>query len=199
MSMILTFTTARDRTLDKLRADPGLVYQVIDPEGFVEGPEAPPASIWSKIVGRMPPAPPPPMPRLQLADDEGETFDVDKAWHGLHFLFTGTDFEGDWPACFICKGGDELSDVDTGYGPPRLLSSDQVKAVAAHFAQTSDESLRAAFDPAAMMKLEIYPNIWSRDPADDDTLGYLLAHLEGLRTFVKEAADQDLGLVIDLS
>src|SRR5687768_15824950 len=32
-----------------------------------------------------------------------DELDLDKAWHGLHFLFTGTEWEGDEPACFLVK------------------------------------------------------------------------------------------------
>ena len=36
--------------------------------------------------------------------------DVDKAWHGLHFLFTGTAEGGDEPACFLTEGGSILGE-----------------------------------------------------------------------------------------
>ena len=35
--------------------------------------------------------------------DPDRTIDIDKAWHGLHFLLTGTADEGDEPACFLVR------------------------------------------------------------------------------------------------
>jgi hypothetical protein len=35
---------------------------------------------------------------------EGTEIDIDKAWHGLHFLFTGTAWEGEAPASFLLCG-----------------------------------------------------------------------------------------------
>src|SRR5688572_8877154 len=58
-----------------------------------------------------------------LAPDPEKTLDIDKAWHGLHFLFTGTAEEGPEPACYMVKGGDELDDE----GFARALRPQQVK------------------------------------------------------------------------
>lgn len=44
-------------------------------------------------------------------DDDGDgaaghqSVDIDKAWHALHFLFTGTAWEGEMPASFLLVGG----------------------------------------------------------------------------------------------
>jgi hypothetical protein len=47
-----------------------------------------------------------------------------------------------------------------------------------------------------MMRLEIYPEIWDRDPAEDDTLGWLLAHAAGLRVALDTAVRQGHGLLV---
>ena len=39
--------------------------------------------------------------------------------------------------------------------------------------EIDEPEFRRRFVPAAMMKADIYPAIWDRDPAEDDTLGYL--------------------------
>jgi hypothetical protein len=39
-----------------------------------------------------------------------------------------------------------------------------------------------------MSKKEIYPDIWDRDPEEDDTLGYLLEYCPTLRDFVANQA-----------
>src|SRR5215212_1257503 len=38
--------------------------------------------------------------------------DLEKMWHGLHFLFTGTLSEGEEPACYLQRGGEEIGDPD---------------------------------------------------------------------------------------
>src|SRR5687768_10356646 len=51
-----------------------------------------------------------------------ESFDVDKAWQGIHFLLTGTDWEGEGPLAFVLHGGAEIEE-DMGYGPPHGFTS----------------------------------------------------------------------------
>jgi hypothetical protein len=63
----------------------------------------------------------------------------------------------------------------------------------------SDAELRSRFAPAEMMKLEIYPDIWDRDPGEDDTLGYLLEYVKQLREYLVSAAAQELGLLVTLT
>src|SRR5581483_8450775 len=106
----------------------------------------------------------------------GEEIDLDKAWHGIHFLLTDTDWEGDEPLCYLLTGGTEVGSVDVGYGPARALSSAQVKRFAEAVSGLTVDALRSRFDPARMMSLDIYPTIWDRDPAEDDTFGYLVEY-----------------------
>ena len=47
-----------------------------------------------------------------------------------------------------------------------------------------------------MLEEGIYPNLWDRDPAEDDPLGYLIEHYAELRTFVRRAADRGDGLIV---
>jgi hypothetical protein len=54
------------------------------------------------------------------ADEDDERtahaeLDGDKAWHGIHFLLTGTAGEGTPPLDFIVRGGQEVGDIDVGY------------------------------------------------------------------------------------
>src|SRR5438270_363103 len=53
--------------------------------------------------------------------------DLHKAWHAIHYVLTGTADGGTEPSCLLLIGGTELGE-DDGYGPPRLLSPDQVRA-----------------------------------------------------------------------
>lgn len=83
-------------------------------------------------------------------DDEAEMpepeLDLDKSWHGIHYLLTGTDWQIGEGAGAAVLGGDELGQ-DGGYGPPRLLGPDTVRAIAAALDALDVEALRARFDP----------------------------------------------------
>lgn len=120
---------------------------------------------------------------------------IDKAWHGLHFLFTGTVSEGAFPQSFLLLGGQELGDEDDS---ARTYGTKQVAAIDAWLGGLTPDMLRARFAPERMVELDIYPRIWDRAPAEDDTLGYLLQHFTELRRFVHETAQSGRGLLISV-
>jgi hypothetical protein len=125
--------------------------------------------------------------------------DIDKAWHGIHYLLTGTAWEGNSPLNFLASGGRDVGTVEIGYGPARTLTAAETRELAGALERLDDESLRARFAPAEMMKLEIYPEIWDRDPEEDDALGYLMEYLSELRAAVNTASAQGLGLLITIT
>jgi hypothetical protein len=120
--------------------------------------------------------------------------DVDKAWHGIHFLLTGTAWEGEPPLDFIVRGGQEVGE-DLGYGPARAFTSDEVKAIAAALRPLTREVLEQRFNPKEMMSLQIYPTIWDRPRDEDDTLEYVLGYYDALRDFIEGAAKEGEGLI----
>ena len=136
------------------------------------------------------------LPDLPRADGEGIETDLDKAWHGIHYLLTGTAWEGAEPLNFIVRGGNEVGDVDVGYGPARVLRSDDVKGITAALKDIDISVLRKRFNPGEMMSLDIYPAIWDRDQEDDDTLGYCIEYYNELYRFLSNAARNSMGVVL---
>ena len=135
----------------------------------------------------------------EAADEDPDPsvhLDVDKAWHGLHYLFTGTAWEGDAPLNFIVSGGEEIGDVDLGYGPGRAFTPAEVKRIDAALQKLDPDELRRRFNPAQMKELKIYPDIWDRPPEQDDTLGYLLEYFGKLKPFIHKGAQDGLGLLV---
>src|SRR5262249_14637966 len=130
---------------------------------------------------------------------EGEVVDLDKAWHGIHYLLTGTAWEGDPPLNFLVKGGREIGDDEIGLGPPRSLTSRETREIASALAALRDDELRARFAPGEMMQLEIYPEIWDRDPAEEDTLGYLMEYLGQLRSGLQGVVARGHGLLVTIT
>jgi hypothetical protein len=188
----------------RLRSDPSLV----DPFLFGEPPamvDAGPRGLLGFLLRLTPikiqrvadtqPEGPPRWPEAAA----GEELNLDKAWHGLHFLFTGTDDSEDEPACFVIAGGEDIGE-DDGDQVPRLLNPAQVRDFAAFLGALTHDELRRRFDPARMTELEIYPDvIWNRAEEEDQPLGFLLGAFDDLQAFMAAAAAAGDSVVITVS
>jgi hypothetical protein len=132
---------------------------------------------------------------MESLDAKGEQIvSLDKDWHGLHFLLTGSAWSTRGTAAQAIMGGREFGE-DMGYGPARALSVSQVKAVAKELAKTSPAALSARFDPKAMTKAEIYPAIiWERE--GQEALAGLLRSYESLASFYRRAAEKGQMVII---
>ena len=114
----------------------------------------------------------------------------------MHYLLTKTQWEGDPPLNFLVSGGAAVGDVDVGYGPAQVLTSTEVVSLNKALEPIGHDYLRTRFDPKDMMAKQIYPTIWDRAPAEDDTLGYCLQYFDVLKDFVRKAVGSNLGLVV---
>jgi len=207
MSMILGLIALGDANISRVLADPPLVWRVMAAEDTEPNEDAHPpvakTSWLGRIFGRAPAAGSPrsATPRLPfvLAEGEGSSTDLDKAWHGIHYLLTKTAWEGRAPLNFLVAGGRQVGKIDVGYGPARVLSAAETQAAHAALALIDDETLRARFDPADMAAKEIYPEIWDRDPEHEDSLDYLLEYAGILRTFLAQVVERKQGLVVYLT
>ena len=184
--MTMSLIAVRDDTIRRLHADPPLIWKLLapdDPELYDEARAEHGGSDQE----------------LPLGKDEGKQLHLDKSWHGIHYLLTGTAWEGEPPLDLLLAGGELIGDVETGSGPARAVTSPRVAEAARALAALSDGSIRARFDPAAMMNAEIYPTIWDRPPAEDDTLGFLMQYLGELRAYLARTASAGMGIVVSLS
>jgi hypothetical protein len=201
MGMVIGLATIGDDNAALMLADPPLVWKVVAPEEpylYVQAVAAANRpSLLARLIGSKPA--PPPGPNFVLRPPEGLTTDLDKSWHGIHYLLTGTAEESDRPLTFLVSGGQTVGDIDVGYGPARAFTAEQTRAIHAALDAVTDDQLRARFDPTAMMRLEIYPEIWDRYPASPEPLDYLLEYVAILRSFLRQAVDGGLGLVVTLT
>jgi len=128
--------------------------------------------------------------------------DVDKAWHCLHFLLTGTADGGDPPLNFVLTGGREVGTEDVGYGPARAFTSQEVAQIAKALEPIDRSWLAARFDAERMDRLEIYPDSghWSEvEPSSEDSFGYYLAGFDSIKSLVRHGAASGLGMLAWLS
>jgi Domain of unknown function (DUF1877) len=135
--------------------------------------------------------------QLQQIQD-GDQIDIEKAWHGLHFLFTGTADEGQEPGCFLLCGGEEIGNEDVG--PARVLRPDQVSRFATFLAELSHDELASRYNPTRMTALEIYPEvIWTRPALPGQSpFDYLFEAFEELRDFVTATSTRGDSLIVSI-
>ena len=126
---------------------------------------------------------------------EDRHLDIDKSWHLIHCLLTGTGWEGKEPLRSAVLGGDEIGDEDEGYGPARAMTPAKVREVSEARSALSPEALWSRFDEELVEELEIYPG-WNGDAQDRD---YVLGHYEKLRAFFKVAAAENAAMILYLS
>jgi hypothetical protein len=204
MGMVLSLCTLSDLTIARVLTDPPLVWRIVAPDR----PEAYTESrtrqgrrgCLAGLVGRRLSAARPLAPlELGMGEDEGRDTDLDKAWHGIHFLLTGTAWAGEPPLDFLVAGGQVVGAEDLGYGPGRVFSSAQVRGIQAAVAAIPDEELARRYSPAKMSEADIYPNIWDRPPEQDDAREYVLSYVPTLREFLTSASRRSMGMLVYLS
>jgi hypothetical protein len=128
--------------------------------------------------------------------EDRSDLDLEKAWHGLHFLLTGAAYEERPPLDFLATGGEEIGDEDIGYGPARAYRSPEVREIAAALTLLSPDALIERFDPGSMAAQGIYPHIWDREDEHQEQREWLRASYVALRDLVLGAARDGLGLIV---
>ena len=123
-----------------------------------------------------------------------QAISLEKSWHGLHFVLTGTAWEGNPPLNFIAGGGVPLGDEDVGYGPGRLLAVPDVRALDAALDEISDADFIEKLDPVRLTEADIYPQIWD-EPLEDLQQEYA-GYFNEFRSLVKRAAKTGQALMI---
>ena len=140
--------------------------------------------------------------RLQRSGDgaaPGGTppLDLHKSWHMLHYLFTGTAWDGRAPENTLLAGGREIGE-DLGYGPARLVGASETAAFAAFLSSLSLDDLGRRVDLRAMARLEIY----CASDGDDDAAEIhedLDHYFPLLKDYVAAAATRGHGMAIWMS
>ena len=127
-----------------------------------------------------------PPPGYDPANDRPHC-DLEGVWDGLHFLFTGTAWEGDEPACYLIRGGEQIGDADElGYSVLQALTPDKVQQFSTFLHGLSHEELGRRFYPARMKELRV----------DQRPMEHLLNAFEELRAFVDATVEARAGAVV---
>jgi hypothetical protein len=118
-------------------------------------------------------------------DEPPNYLDLDKCWHGLHYLLTGETYGGKPPLSQAVLGGVEFGE-DGGYGPARYLEASDVRDIAGALAHVTPGALAQRFNPDDMEAKQIYPDIWANER--DEALDFLLDGFSNLKKFYTDAA-----------
>ena len=121
---------------------------------------------------------------------------LEKSWHGLHFLLTGSAGESGVLLGFLLEGGQEVGE-DDGYGAPRLFQPKEVQEISAALAPISDCELWGQFDPERMEADGVYPGIW--DEEEEELRDEYLSYFHELKQVVEQAGAGGMGLLVALS
>lgn len=121
---------------------------------------------------------------LLESDTEDTLVDLDKAWHGIHWLLTRSpDATDDITSEAIFANRSVATDLD--HGPAGLLDPERVRAVEAALAALPVAELASRVDLRAMAVADVYPNIWDESDVFDE---YLAPAYDQLRAFYADAA-----------
>jgi hypothetical protein len=126
------------------------------------------------------------------AQGAGAELSLDKAWHGVHYVLSGTVEPNGSLLGQAVLGGSEIGEDFSGYGPARLFTPAQVAELAGALDDPQVEQDAAArFDPDRMTQLRIYPFGWD-DPGGRE---WVFDALRDLRGFYSGAASRGNAIV----
>ena len=134
---------------------------------------------------------------LAYDNREAVRVELEKSWHGLHYLLTGSAWDAAGPLAFLAAGGEAVAGADGGYGPARLLSVEETRQVHSALSSIGDEQLWSRFDAEDMFTQGVYPEIW--DEPEEELKDEYLSYFQGLKKLVAEAAGQGDCLLVYLS
>src|SRR5438067_4046371 len=95
----------------------------------------------------------------------GQAVHLEKAWHGLHYLLTGSAMAGEMPLAFLLLGGEPIGG-DADDAPARFIQPPEVRQIDAALSPISADQLWSRFDAARMEEEGIYPGVWDEPESD---------------------------------
>ena len=123
-------------------------------------------------------------------DELGADFlDVDKSWHGIHFLLTGAATGGDGPLAWVVFAPTWIGE-DGDHATARLLRPDEVVAVSKALAPLTADKLRRKCDWSVMNDREIYPQGWRS--GDEE---YIAENFSSLKKLYESAARRRMAIL----
>ncbi len=197
MGITCSFYRAPDRTLAALVAQPEFFHDFAMLEEKPFRYEVKPGLI-GRLLGQKPRT-------VQLGHDvlpfpritENEHHSVDKAWHVLHYLLTGSAEESAGPLGFFLSGGRLIGEWTRGSdAPPRAFFAEEAKRISDELEQLTDEALLSRFDWPEMMRHQVYPEIALQEKVPPDLWMTYREQFHHLRDFLRATSGLGQGFAI---
>jgi hypothetical protein len=125
----------------------------------------------------------------------GTVLNIGKAWHILHYLYTGQPWGGQLPAATLLAGGRDVGE-DLGYGPGRTVSVAETAAFAQFLSGLTLTMLHARIDMRAMMLDNVYCVDEDGLARRSEVAAEVAHHAPRLAQHVRAAAERQQGLLI---
>ena len=124
---------------------------------------------------------------------EGQ-YDIDKSWHAIHYLITGSTETNGTPAGDAILGGRPVGG-DLGYGPARLIEPSQVKQIAEALQDVDLEAAYDDIDHSAANQADVYLGF----EFSDNEKRHLCRFFDALRDAYSTAAFRESAVLTYLS
>jgi hypothetical protein len=124
-------------------------------------------------------------------DNAANEYDLDKAWHAIHYMLNSAVWEVSSNAGALIVGGTPVSEEDMGYGPARYFDEKEVKLIFDDLKNISVEKLLSKYESMLQQGEEIYPTF---EDTDEDR-EYIKDYFEGLKRFCEKAASNNECLI----
>ena len=129
-----------------------------------------------------------------LSIAEAPRCSLEKTWGALHFVLTGSAYEGEMPQAFLLHGGEFLSEpedeIDT---PPRWISTGTVQELHTALQGIDDAELARRCDVPAMVAEDVYS---VSEELADDLVEEVADCFRALKELVASAAEAQAAMIV---
>lgn len=182
MGIVYSLIRVSPETVDALRDNPRHVAEFVYGDAALY--QAPKPGLLRKLFGAKQAEVGAPVP----ARRDGDEVDLDKSWHIIHYLLTGSEGASESALNIIADERDKLAEIDLGLGVPFVIDAKRVAEVSSAMSQVSDDGFLAGLAPSQMPLESLYlGNSVAEDP--DEMGDYALEYLHILRDFLRDATE----------
>ncbi len=190
MSMVYCLRRASDASLAALLERPDHIFAFVEAENTSVVSEAP--GLLARLFGgKLDPVP-------DFARSDGDEADLDKAWHAIHFVLTGSPDATRRPLSLIVEDWPSIGTKDEhalGKGPAHAVGARAMARFHEELSRVNDDQLRLRYDVEDMAAHDVYH---ADELLQDIDHGwrYVRDHIDTLRGFAAGAAAAGSGAVV---